>query len=120
MKMDIRVVGDAHMKRQTWKAEELYLGKRMGGTRNPVTGRTDDRVPDLNVPIFSPEVKLGRNALSAATIKRALDQAAASAAKDGKVPIAICSQSSGRGIPRRRVVCMEFEVFCGWLGLGEE
>ena len=29
------------MERSTWKAEELYIGKRMGGTRNPVTGRAE-------------------------------------------------------------------------------
>ena len=105
------------MERSTWKAEELYIGKRMGGTRNSVTGRQRGDVPDLDVPIFSPEVKLGRNALSAATIKKALDQAAASAAKDGKEPIAICSQTSGRGTPRRRVVCWDFERFCEYFGM---
>ena len=105
------------MDRSTWKAEELYIGKRMGGTRNPVTGRQRGDVPDLDVPIFSPEIKMGRNALSAAKIKEAQAQAAASAAKDGKEPISIHVQALGRGRPKVRYVIWEFSRFCDYFGL---
>ena len=103
--------------RETWKAEERHVARRMGGERVPVTGRGRGDAPDVRHPLFSVELKSGRNALSAATILLGLEQAAASAAKDGKEPIVVCCQKSGRGRPVRRVVCWEFESFCEYFGL---
>ena len=105
------------MERGTWKQAEREIAERMGGKRVPVTGRDRGDAPDVDVPMFSVEVKAGRNALSAATIKLAQAQAEASAAKDGKEPISVHVQMSGRGNPRVRVVCWDFERFCEYFGL---
>ena len=106
------------MDRSTWKAEERLLAERMGGKRVPITGRGRGDVPDLDVPLFSVEVKIGRNALSAAKIKEAQAQARASAAKDGKEPISVHVQASGRGKPKERYVVWDFDRFCEHFGLG--
>jgi len=102
---------------KAWKAEEREVAARLGGERVPVTGRGRGHAPDIQHNWLSIEVKSGRNALSAKTILLALEQARASAKKNGGLPIAVCVQSSGRGKPKRYVVCMTLDDFCEHHGL---
>jgi len=104
--------------REAWKSQERYVAAMMGGKRVPVTGRDRGDVPDILHPSFSVEVKAGRNALSAATIKLAQAQAHASSVKDGKEPISVHVQTSGRGKPREAYVVWKLERFCDYFGLG--
>ena len=96
--------------REAWKRWERIVAEDFGGRRVPVSGRARGDAPDVEHPLYSLEVKAGRNALSAAKIREAQDQARAAAVGTSKLPISVHVLST-QGRPAFRVVVIPYDVF---------
>ncbi len=96
--------------RGRWKQVEREIAADFGGRRVPVSGRQRGDAPDIDHPLYSIEVKAGATALSATKIRQAQDQAQASAAKDGKLPISV-HVLSRQGVPAFKVVVIDYDLF---------
>jgi len=70
-----------------WKSCERAIAKKIGGKRNPITGRQRGDVADIEHEILSPEIK-HRNKLPG-WLHDAMAQAIASVKKSEQTPIVI-------------------------------
>ncbi len=91
-----------------WKSTEKTIARRLGGRRIGITGL---KTEDVSTDWLCCEVK-HRKTLPA-WLKAALQQAI-SAAKDGRLPIAILHEAGRRH--DNDIVCLRFADFVNWFG----
>ena len=94
-----------------WKSSESRIAEKFGGRRVPITGRQRGDAPDVEHHIFAIEHKYGKRIISS-RVNEALEQADASAEKNGRFPIVTVEQTDGkRGSKNKEVVIIKTDVF---------
>jgi len=94
-----------------WKRTEREVGKHLGGTRVPITGRQRGSAPDVEHEWLSIEVKHRKKLPE--WLHDAMDQAVKSQ-KNGQVPIVVLHQS-GKHHDNDYVV-LKMSDFADWFG----
>lgn len=100
---------------ETWKSVERALASRLGGVRNPISGRQRGDKADIEHPTLSLEIKHRKKLPD--WIWDALDQAEKSK-KNGQTPVVILHENKKHH--DNDVVVLKFSDFILFLGLNED
>lgn len=105
------------MSDKLWKQTERAIGKLIGGTRVPITGRQRGSAPDVAHDVFAVEVK--QRGRLPGWIKEAMVQAVASA-KISQLPIVVLHETGQRHVNDLVVIRLsDFVDFYGSVGVEE-